>query len=225
VKNNETGFGIIQVMVAISATIAISYFTMFKNEDSNKLHSKKIAEEAMNSASEVIKTALSHTSICAHNLKDQSVGYALPALKTTSDTIIAATDQVYPQLLGIKLQSMKIQTFKDPITEETNDYFYVVYEIDPENKKRIFGSSTIGRKFKLRVEKDSNGKIISCYHEESNLVEQSKIKHCEDMKGTWANNKCSIDANNLVDSQPVVCSPGKLQIIVVNEKVKTACKP
>lgn len=212
-------------MLAISGAIGLGYYFLQQNEDSNKLRSKRHGEEAIETASYVIKTALANTSVCTHNLQNQGIGFSLDVLKDTSDVAIASKDQVYPLLGGIKLQSMKIETHKDALTGDLNDYLFVIYEIDPDNRKKIFGSSTIGKKFKLKGKKDGAGKYIYCYHEESNLVEQAAIDNCINMNGTWINNKCEIDLGSHVVNNSVPCTAGKLQLVVIDGKIQTACKP
>lgn len=225
VKKNESGFALVQVLLAISAAIALGYYFMQQNETNNKLRSKRHGEEAMETASYVIKTALADIAICTKNLQNQGIGFYLPVLKDASDAVIATPNQEYPLLGGIKLQSMKIDTYKDPLTSEIHDYLFVVYDLDPNDRKKLFGSSTIGKRFRLKGKKDGSGKYLYCYHEDSNLVEQAAIENCENMNGTWINQKCEIDLQAHVNNQPVSCKPGKLQLVVIDGKIKTACKP
>ncbi len=224
-SKNQSGSAIFQVMLAISAAIGLGYIFMQQNESNNKLRSKRHALEAIETASYVIKIALSDITICTHNLQNQGVGFRLPVFKDISDAAIATQEQLYPKLGGIQLQSMKIETYKDPLTSEVNDYLFVIYEIDPKDRKKLSGSSTVGKKFKLKGKKDAAGKYIYCYHEDSNLVEQAAIKTCENMNGTWANNECEIDIPTMVNNQSVSCSAGKLQLIVIDGKIKTSCTP
>jgi hypothetical protein len=223
----ERGFAMVQVMVAISAAAGMGYYLMSQQQVASRLHSKSAGQEVVDTASAVIKTALASSAICTKNVAGKKLNDNVPVILNLEDQLIAQEDQPLTALVqGIKLVSMKIKTYKDPVSNEVADYLYVVYDLDPSNVKKLSGSKTIGKKFRLRGKKNLlSQRYIFCYHEESNLVELSARKNCEEMRGVWNNWTCDMDMNQFVDTTPTRCPVGKLNISVPDSRVKTSCIP
>lgn len=223
----EKGFAMVQVMVAISAAAGMGYYLMSQQQVVNKLNSKSAGQEVVDTAAAVIKASLASSAICTLNIAGKRTNDSVPTLFSESSQLIAQENQPLTGLVqGVKLVSMKIKSFKDPVSLEVADYLYVVYDLDPTNVKKMSGSKTIGKKFRLRGKKNPlTNRYMFCYHEESNLVEMSARKNCEEMRGVWNNWNCSMDLNQFVDSTSTRCPVGKLNITVPAIKVKTSCIP
>lgn len=215
----------VQVMVAISAAAGTGYYLMNQQISTNKLNSKSLSQEVVDTASAVIKTSLASSAICSLNIAGKQTGDVIPTLLSESSQIIAQQNQDLTSLVqGIKLLSMKINSFKDPVSGEVADYLYVVYDLDPNKIKKMVGSTTVSKKFRLRGKK-AFGKYVFCYHEESNMVELSAKRNCEEMRGVWNNWDCTMDMNQFVDTSSIRCPLGKLIVSIPGSRVKTACAP
>jgi hypothetical protein len=224
---SQSGFSVLPVMIAISAAAGMGYYLMTEQNSMSRLKSKEKVNQSVDSASQIIKTALSNSQICTLNLQNKGIGdELLTPLVDTSGVDLAHKNQDYPELEGIKLLKMRIMSYKNPVTLEVADYLYVTYDTDPLKKKKLLGSSTIGKKFRLRGNKVA-GKYTFCYHEESNLVEMAVKKNCIDSQGVWDGSawKCTVDPSSLVDSTSVVCPVGKVALGVVSKKLKAKCAP
>lgn len=217
----------VQVMVAISAAAGMGYYLMSQQQVANKLNTKSTGQEVVDTKSAVIKASLASSAICTLNIVGKRLNDNVPILLSETGQLIAQENQPLTALVqGITLVSMKILSFKDPISNEVADYLYVVYDLDPTNVKKLSGSKTIGKKFRLRGKKNPlTNRYVFCYHEESNLVELSARRNCDEMRGVWNNWVCEMDMNKFVDSTSTRCPVGKLNISVPAEKVKTSCIP
>lgn len=215
----------VQVMFAISAAAGMGYYMMSEQQNQNKINSKSNAQEVVDTASAIIKTSLASSAFCTLNLANKQTNDPVPLLLTsTSDVVASANQNLTGFAQGFKLERMDIKSYKEPVSGEVADYLYVIYNIDPLNVKKLVGSKTISKKFRLRGKK-LLGRYVFCYHEESNMVELSAKRNCEEMRGVWNNWDCNVDVNQFVDSTPSRCPAGKLQLAVPASQVKTNCTP
>jgi hypothetical protein len=231
---NQSGFSLVQVMVALAVTVASSMYLLIQQQTSAKLQSKTSINYFLDSVSSLPKSALSSSAVCKASIGGGQFGPGdeIPNLKNADGTIIMAKDDNYPGLGGgITVVSMRIVTesvpdlLGPPGAKKDEDFLAIVYDINPRKRFQIFGGETVGKKFRLKGSKIA-GKYDVCWSDESNLVEMGMVAACTQLNGLWSDitKKCTMNTGDLIDQTPVYCAPPlKYYFAVIAGKIKIQC--
>lgn len=175
VKNlSHSGFSLVEALVGLSIAAGIGLVLMQQQESSSKMQAKNNANQIVESAANVVQSAISNRAVCSLSLKDKVVGQQVPALV---DAVVDPSD--YSSFIatgnpnhvtvgqelpgGVIVEDMKI------VTELGKDYLSVTFNLNPKGTKKMFGTTVVGKKFQLQGVK-SGAAYQSCHSELSNLV-------------------------------------------------------
>lgn len=202
----QTGMSLVEALVGLGIAAGIGVVLMRQQENSSKMQSKNNINQIVNSAAQAIQTSLSNRAICSESLGGLSVNSNVTALvdakinplfpgsstdefiKTLPEIQHVAVNQVLPG--DVKVQSMKIVV--DPVNGK--EYLSVVFDTDPKRVKQKFGANTIGKQFQIQTMKNGAGVILSCYSEQTNLLDSAVSQACTSMGASWdpATKKCKL---------------------------------
>jgi hypothetical protein len=169
---------------------------MQQQESSSKMQSKINSNQVVNSAANVVQTAISNRAICSYSLAGKGVGDSVPILfdAEVSPTNIDAFVVIGPNLVevgqilpgNVLVKEMKL------VSELGKDYLSVVFNMNPDGKKKMYGGQEVGKKFQIQAVKHPvTGKYISCHSQMSNAITSARQLACADLGGNWNGAKCT----------------------------------
>lgn len=184
-----------EAMVGLAIAGGIGLVIMQQQESSTKMQSKINSNQVVNSAANVLQTAISNRAICSLSLAGKKIGDAVPTLfdAQVSPTNIDSFVVVGPNLVdvgqilpgNVQVKEMKL------VTEMGKDYLSVVFNVNPTGTKKMYGSSDVGKKFQIQGVKDPiTGQFVSCHSQMSNAITSSRQLACQDLGGNWNGVKC-----------------------------------
>ena len=233
-KLGQAGFGIIQVMVAISATAALTYVLLQQSETTNKQQAKMSYDQALQQQVHEIQTEITKLENCTASLKGmrfQTSPTPVTSLnKGTFDTInpnqIITGPAMFsirkPNSIGIYIQDINILTRteadpnfpSDPSKTINRDVLRVNFvrgDIDSSGNSRdrskAVGAVTKSFDFFIQSTKDPSGAIVTCFGDNSNAVANT-CKAITDAVWNETTKRCEFPkAINKGDLVPIFTQP------------------
>jgi hypothetical protein len=196
-KIGQAGIGIIQVMIAISATAGLTYVMMQQSETTNKQQAKASHDQLLQTQVHEIQTEMAKLENCTATLKGLKFNptpFPVTSLKkglfdpTNPENIIVGPgifSNKKSNSIGIYIQDMNIlkRTEPDPAfpTDPTKmvmrDVLRVTFargDIDSSGnvrqRSKTLGASTKGFDFYIQSTKDPMGNVMTCFADNSNTV-------------------------------------------------------
>lgn len=227
-KMNQSGFSLVQTMVAVGLTGVLAMVVMKNQETSTNMQQKNNSNQVMAQTTQIVQKLLNDRASCSASLSGKSTG-------STIDKLIQAqvnpadynafiptgilVEENKPLQSGVIVKKMTI------INDSGLDYLEVEFNLDPNNKTKMVGGKEIKKRFQLQLAKDGGGVIDTCHSESDNLVQTSAVESCKAMKGTMVSGKCEF-MQNLVDETAMNCGGGaSYKMQVVGGKIKLVCTP
>ena len=206
-KLGQSGFGIIQVMIAISATAALTYVLLRQSEVTNKQQVKASYDQALQAQVHEIQTEMAKLENCTASLRGSNftstpttVGSLRKGFRDTinPETIIDGPvmfSTMKPNSVAVYIQDMNIltRTEKDPnfptdptktINRDVLRVNFVSGDIDSSGNVRerakALGAVSKGFDFFIQSTKDASGNVLTCFSDNSNAVANT----CKAITGT-----------------------------------------
>lgn len=228
-KNNQSGFSLVQTMVAVGLTGVLAMVVMKNQETATSMKQKNNANQVVSQTTQIIQKLLNDRASCSASMAGKSSGDTIPALIQAQVNpadynafipVGTLVEEGKEMQNGVMVKSMKI------VTDTGLDYLEIDFDLDPQDKTKMVGSKDIKKRFQLQLAKDSGtGVVVTCHSESDNLVQTSAIESCKAMKGTMVSGKCEF-MQNLVDSTAANCGEGaSYRMQAVGGKIKLTCTP
>lgn len=192
----QRGFSLVEAMVGLAIASGIGLVVMQQQDSSSKMQAKNNANQAVESATNLIQSALSNRAVCSRSIRGLGVGDPVPALfnAQVNPSNIDAEILVGPNLVDagpaspilsgdVRVQEMKITN------ELGKDYLLVTFNVNPTGRKKMYGSDIIAKSFQLSGVKAA-GKYTSCNSQMSNAINSARQLACADLGGNWNGTKC-----------------------------------
>jgi type II secretory pathway pseudopilin PulG len=206
-KDKQSGFGLIEVMISVGLMGGLAYFMMNQSEQSSKLQSKMNFNTDLNSATNYLQTILAKKDNCTLTLAGKQVGeeilqinFGIPNPVVSTDPPIPDPDKL-PILKGAVLGSSTLQihtmfliTKNDPVTNlPIGDAIRINFRAGRLGTDGVFipikaiGSTDLNRDFMVNGPRDVSNKYISCFSETGNMVQTAVQQSCESFgtNATW----------------------------------------
>jgi type II secretory pathway pseudopilin PulG len=228
-KIQQSGFSLVQTMVAVGLTGVLAMIVMKNQETSTSMSQKNNANQVVTQTTQIVQKLLNDRASCSASLAGKSTGANIdqliqaqvnPADYNAFIPIGVLVDTTKPLQNGVLVKKMTI------INDAGLDYLEVEFNLDPNNKTKMVGAKEIKKRFQLQLAKDvAAGTINTCHSESDNLVQTSAVESCKAMKGTMVSGKCEF-MQNLVDNTAMNCGGGaSYRMQVVGGKIKLVCTP
>lgn len=204
-KCNQNGMSLVETLVALGIAGVIGVVLMRQQETAIKMQTKNDINQVVNSAAQVIQTSLSNSAICSKSLEGKGPGETIPFLVdavpnpaytgTGPNKYIIKTPLLKHVTAGQLLPGNVVVESMTIITDATTgkDYLKVMFDVDPDNRKKKFGSNKFAKLFQVHGEKVS-GKYQNCNSEDSNIQASAVKEACMSLGASWdsINNKCKL---------------------------------
>lgn len=231
----QRGFSLVEAMVGLGIAGGIGLIVMQQQESSSKMQSKINSNQVVNSVANVVQTAISNRAICSYSLAGKGVGDSIPTLfdaevsPTNIDSFVVVgpnlveTGQILPG--NVQVKEMKI------VSETGKDYLSVVFDMNPDKKKKMYGGQEVGRKFQIQgVKHPVTGKFVTCHSQMSNAITTSRQLACADVGGNWNGTKCVLSTVAIYNDTlagVLVASPRKMLQVETKgcSQCKSGCNP
>lgn len=188
----QKGFSLVEVLIGLGLAGGISLILLQQQETATKIQTKSNANQTINSAVDLVQTALANKAVCSRSLDGRRVGDSIPALVdainnpadlsapalATGNPNHVSVGQVFPG--NVRVESMRI------VAEGANDFVEVNFNPNPTRTKKIVGGANIAKRFPIRGEKDGAGRYRNCYSEAYNLVDTARQLACQELGGNWS---------------------------------------
>lgn len=247
-KIGQNGLGVVQVLIAIAATAGISYTIMQNSSISNKQQSKASFDQQLENLSNEIQTEMAKLENCTASLVGRTAGVALTSLRSGTHNTSVNPHQIVPgpvifsvrkpNSLGIYIDGISFLTREevDPMDSTKkiyNDVIRVAFQSGDVSASGVvrerakgLGATSMSHDFVVQTHKDSTGKVITCFSDDSNVVKHT----CESIAETvWnpATKKCefpqAIPVSDLIDVY--ARSDKQLTTVPIGGKVGRLVKP
>lgn len=203
-KLGQAGLGLVQVMVAIGAVAAGTYAILQNNQISSKQQVKASFDQVLEAKTEEMQTVLAKLENCTATMAGKTFSTTTQPLDGLFQGAFDATD-LTKVIKGSKIFDIKqsnsqgvyvnSMTFLnrpeiDPVTRTVignNDVIRVQFNSGDVNaagasrdRAKGLGATQIARDFIIQSTKDATGKVITCFSDSYNIVENS----CESVADT-----------------------------------------
>ncbi len=196
-KLQESGFGLVEVMIAVSLLGALAFALMTIGANMNSEVSRASIKNEIKSLQSQIESALGRSATCLYNLRDlnnvsfgATPNYSLTSLMQESDALPTYNLSVVPGLSTAVSTGSKLQVISMTITNHDSLNAPVavapnLYTVDLQVKVAALSENEMSFKplviQTLRIETDASGVIQTC-----DLVpEMNPQVLCEDLGLVW----------------------------------------
>jgi hypothetical protein len=178
--NNQSGFSLLQVMIAASLMSALAVMTMKQQETSSKMQSKMNYNHDVNTTTNLIQMIMANDKSCTATLGSIAPNGNVPAIQRVRKDPNTGTDLPPEKAfdnktqIGMNLYINEMQLTTNPAGQ---DVFRVKFHAGNwvngtfVKKENMLGGSTLTKDFAIAGEKDSGGLFTKCFSVESEQLD------------------------------------------------------
>lgn len=201
----ESGFSLVEVLIAVGLMGGLALFLMQQQDTSTKMQTKMRFDQDLNTVNNSIQTMLAKRAVCTLTLSGRRVGDSISVIKSGEDNLldplngpprehigreVARVNTVVGQT-GLQISSMSLIEKRDAAGIVIGDALRVQFRAGRMGSDGRFipikalGSTNLNKDYLVNGLKNGAGQYISCYSEMGNMVDSAIQEACRSMGATW----------------------------------------